>query len=92
MSKDSSAKTSKEDPSQQNTSLVEERWAERMKPSRQRKLTQSQRNSLAASLKWSRRLRFLEDRLGRSLTFAERMDPNTISSLTETCRQKQETV
>lgn len=92
MSKDDSPMTSTETFSQQTTSLDEGRWGERMKPSRQRKLTQSQRNSLAASLKWSRRLRFLEDRLGRSLTFAERMDPDTISSLTETCRQKQETV
>jgi hypothetical protein len=53
--------TSKDDRSAPNTLSAEERWAERMKPFRQQNLTPSERQSLAAAIRWSRRQRFQEE-------------------------------
>ncbi len=51
----------------------EERWVERMKPSRQRNLTPQQRQSLARFLRASRRVHLLEVRLGFTETHDDRM-------------------
>jgi hypothetical protein len=62
MHPDDSSPTSNNDCLQPDMLSAEERWAERMKPSRQRKLTPSQRQSLALAL---RQLRY--DRLAGTL-------------------------
>jgi hypothetical protein len=54
---DDSPTTTKDESSSPNTLSAEERWAERMKPSRQRNLTPSQRKLLADDLRSLRRLR-----------------------------------
>ena len=50
----------------------EERWAERMKPSRQRNLTPQQRQRLARQLRAGRRAHFLEVRLGLTESHEDR--------------------
>lgn len=60
MSKEPSHKPSMENRSQQDTWSVEEWWAEKTKPSRQRNMTQSQRDRLARFLRLLRRERFQE--------------------------------
>jgi hypothetical protein len=57
MRPDDPPKTTKDESSSPNTLSAEERWAERMKPSRQRNLTPSQRKRLADGLRSLRRLR-----------------------------------
>jgi hypothetical protein len=76
MTEDDSPTTSKDDPSRQELLSAEERWAERMKPSRQRNLTQSQRDSLARRLRACRKAHFLEMQSGLTETWLDRTGRN----------------
>jgi hypothetical protein len=62
MQPDDCSPTSKDNRSSPKELSAEERWAERMKPSRQRNLTPSHRRWLANVLRASRRQRFQEER------------------------------
>jgi hypothetical protein len=67
---------SKEDLSPRHTMLDEERWAERMKPSRQQKLTPQQRRSRAITL-WGLRQAKSEGTLESSVCVLPPMGPST---------------
>jgi hypothetical protein len=58
MTAENSPATSTETPSPRSGWSVEEWWAEKIKPSRQRNLTPLQREQRAYSLRLSRRLRW----------------------------------
>lgn len=64
--------TSTETPLSPEQLSAEEHWAERMKPSRQRQLTQSQRDRLARALKAGRRAHFQEIQSGLTESFEDR--------------------
>jgi len=68
--------TSKADPSSERTLAGVAWYEEAMKPSRQRNMTQSQRDRLARSLRASRRERSLEGPLEVTAKSEARMDQN----------------
>lgn len=74
MRQETSPATSKDDRSSQSTWSVEEWWTEKTKPSRQRNMTQSQRDQLAARLRRVRRHYSLERQSEFSKTSEVPMD------------------
>jgi hypothetical protein len=75
-SKETSHKPSTDNRSQQDTLSAEGRWAEKMKPSRQRNMTQSQWDRLTRFLRLSRRERFQEAQSASIVSVAEQTDPS----------------